>query len=298
MTPPAARPPPPSAAACRWPAAGPHHRTNVADNTSRLKCRDKVDGPAWPSNCIDEPVGRISGGPMRVSDRDVTPSADVRDASNPRVFGPHAEWLQLAVNGRGHRIRADPATTLAEVLRDELELTGTKIGCDRGACSACTVWLDGEVASSCMTLAFDARGRRDHDDRRARADGDAASGAAGLHRARRDAVRLLHAGHGHELRGAGRAQPRLHAGRREGGGQRAPVPVRHVSRTSSRRRWPRAAASRSSAIKGRERRDPETADRRGRRPSRRSRRPRQSARPGPRRSSRRLRHRRRSHCSR
>ena len=96
---------------------------------------------------------------MRVSDRDVTPSADVRDASNPRVFGPHAEWLELAVNGRRHRIRADPATTLAEVLRDQLELTGTKIGCDRGACSACTVWLDGEVASSCMTLAFDARGR-------------------------------------------------------------------------------------------------------------------------------------------
>ena len=49
--------------------------------------------------------------------------------------------------------------TLAEVLRDHLDLTGTKIGCDRGACSACTVWLDGDVVASCMTLAFDARGR-------------------------------------------------------------------------------------------------------------------------------------------
>jgi xanthine dehydrogenase YagT iron-sulfur-binding subunit len=76
-----------------------------------------------------------------------------------RVFGPEPVLLRLAVNGRDLRVHADPATTLTEVLRDQLGLTGTKIGCDRGACSACTVWLDGEVASSCMTLAFDARGR-------------------------------------------------------------------------------------------------------------------------------------------
>jgi carbon-monoxide dehydrogenase small subunit/xanthine dehydrogenase YagT iron-sulfur-binding subunit len=67
--------------------------------------------------------------------------------------------LQLNVNGRDVSVRADPATTLAELLRDQLGLVGTKIGCDRGACSACTVWLDGEVASSCLTFAFDARGR-------------------------------------------------------------------------------------------------------------------------------------------
>jgi len=76
------------------------------------------------------------------------------------VLGPEAIALTLSINGRDVSIRADPATTLAQVLRDELGLTGTKIGCDRGACSACTVWLDGDVASSCMTLAFDARGRK------------------------------------------------------------------------------------------------------------------------------------------
>jgi xanthine dehydrogenase YagT iron-sulfur-binding subunit len=76
------------------------------------------------------------------------------------IFGPDAGELTLSVNGRLVRVTVDPATTLAEALRYSLGLTGTKIGCDRGACSACTVWLDGEVAASCMTLALDARGRQ------------------------------------------------------------------------------------------------------------------------------------------
>jgi xanthine dehydrogenase YagT iron-sulfur-binding subunit len=75
------------------------------------------------------------------------------------VLGPGAVPVSLSVNGRNVSVRVDPATTLVEVLRNQLGLTGTKIGCDRGACSACTVWLDGEPASCCMTLALDARGR-------------------------------------------------------------------------------------------------------------------------------------------
>ena len=67
--------------------------------------------------------------------------------------------LSLTVNGQPRTLRVDPATTLVEVLRDELGLTGTKIGCDRGACSACTVWVGGEVVASCMTFALDARGK-------------------------------------------------------------------------------------------------------------------------------------------
>jgi xanthine dehydrogenase YagT iron-sulfur-binding subunit len=75
------------------------------------------------------------------------------------VLGPGTVPVALTVNRRSVSVRVDPATTLVEVLRNELGLTGTKVGCDRGACSACTVWLDGEPASSCMTLALDARGR-------------------------------------------------------------------------------------------------------------------------------------------
>ena len=137
--------------------------------------------------------------------------------------------LSLTVNGRPCTVHVDPATTLAEVLRDELGLTGTKIGCDRGACSACTVWLDGEVVASCMTLRARRARPADHDHRGTRARRAASSGAAGLRRARRHAVRLLHARHGDELRGAGRAQSRLHARRCERRSQRPSVSLRHLS---------------------------------------------------------------------
>jgi xanthine dehydrogenase YagT iron-sulfur-binding subunit len=78
----------------------------------------------------------------------------------PQTFGPQAAPLTLFINGEPRTAPADPATTLVEFLRDGLGLTGTKIGCDRGACSACTVWIDDEVAASCMTLAYDVRHRK------------------------------------------------------------------------------------------------------------------------------------------
>jgi len=81
------------------------------------------------------------------------------DRDDLGTFGAEPRSLSLHVNGEVRTALADPATTLAEFLRDALGLTGTKIGCDRGACSACTVWIDGEVAASCMTLAFDVRER-------------------------------------------------------------------------------------------------------------------------------------------
>jgi xanthine dehydrogenase YagT iron-sulfur-binding subunit len=98
-----------------------------------------------------EPTTLLSGVAVGVD------TAIARDGA--RVIGPDAVLLALQVNGRSVRVLADPGTTLGQVLREQLGLTGTKIGCDRGACSACTVWLDGSVASSCMTLALDARGR-------------------------------------------------------------------------------------------------------------------------------------------
>ncbi len=73
----------------------------------------------------------------------------------PKVIGPGAVTVALLVNGKKHAVAVEPRTTLAEALRDKLGLTGTKVVCDRGACSACTVHLDGMPVNACMTLALD-----------------------------------------------------------------------------------------------------------------------------------------------
>lgn len=75
------------------------------------------------------------------------------------VSGPGPVPLTLQINGQDRKLSVEPRATLAEVLRLELGLTGTKVVCDRGACSACTVWLDGVPVNSCMTFAHDAAGR-------------------------------------------------------------------------------------------------------------------------------------------
>lgn len=67
--------------------------------------------------------------------------------------------IQLTINGRTHDLVVPPHSTLLEILRDDLGLTGTKRGCDLGACGACTVILDGRPVSSCLTLAVEAVGQ-------------------------------------------------------------------------------------------------------------------------------------------
>jgi xanthine dehydrogenase YagT iron-sulfur-binding subunit len=71
------------------------------------------------------------------------------------AVGPGKVPLKLRVNGEVRTVNVEPRTTLAEALRDELHLTGTKVVCDRGSCSACTVMLDKTPVCSCMTLAVD-----------------------------------------------------------------------------------------------------------------------------------------------
>ena len=70
-------------------------------------------------------------------------------------FGPDAMTIKMKVNGITKSLSVEPRTTLASALRDHLELTGTKVVCDRGSCSACTVYLDGEPVNSCMLSVFD-----------------------------------------------------------------------------------------------------------------------------------------------
>lgn len=68
--------------------------------------------------------------------------------------------MQIEVNGVQHRVEAEPERTLLTVLRDELDLTGTKYGCGEGQCGACTVLIDGAPARSCQTLASKMGGKK------------------------------------------------------------------------------------------------------------------------------------------
>jgi len=68
--------------------------------------------------------------------------------------------IAVVVNGTARRVEVEDRWTLAELLRDHLDLTGTKIGCDRGECGACTVLVDGAPVYSCSQLAVWMDGRR------------------------------------------------------------------------------------------------------------------------------------------
>jgi aerobic-type carbon monoxide dehydrogenase small subunit (CoxS/CutS family) len=80
-------------------------------------------------------------------------------AAPVRALGPDKVAVKLRINNQVHALSIEPRATLAEVLRDELHMTGTKIVCDRGACSACTVMLEKTPVCSCMTLAMDVGSR-------------------------------------------------------------------------------------------------------------------------------------------
>jgi len=67
---------------------------------------------------------------------------------------------QLNVNGTTHRLEIEPERSLLSILRDELDLTGSKYGCGEGQCGACTVLIDGQSVRSCLTPAVSAAGKR------------------------------------------------------------------------------------------------------------------------------------------
>ena len=71
---------------------------------------------------------------------------------------PAAAPVTLSINGKSHALALDPRTTLLDALREHLNLTGSKKGCDHGQCGACTVLVDGRRVLSCLTLAASVRG--------------------------------------------------------------------------------------------------------------------------------------------
>lgn len=91
----------------------------------------------------------------------ITGALGAREAERdgPKALGPGAVDVTITVDGKKRKLSVEPRVTLLDALRDRLDVTGPKRVCDRGACGACTVLLDGVTVNACMTLAVDADGR-------------------------------------------------------------------------------------------------------------------------------------------
>lgn len=79
---------------------------------------------------------------------------DITDENNWEVADDTLPTINVTVNGYRRKLNVEPRTTLVEMLRDTLGLTGTKIGCNHGQCGACTVLLDGRRVNACLVLAL------------------------------------------------------------------------------------------------------------------------------------------------
>ncbi len=86
--------------------------------------------------------------------------ADAQTAGGAKVMGPGEVPVSLMVNGKRLDLKVEPRVTLLDALRTRADQTGPKRVCDRGACGACTVIIDGRTQYSCSTLAIDVQGRQ------------------------------------------------------------------------------------------------------------------------------------------
>jgi xanthine dehydrogenase YagT iron-sulfur-binding subunit len=80
-------------------------------------------------------------------------------AQGVKPLGPGPVPIQLNINGRVHKLEVEPRVTLLDAVRTRLNITGVKRVCDRGACGACTMIVDGETIYACSTLAIEAQGK-------------------------------------------------------------------------------------------------------------------------------------------
>lgn len=78
--------------------------------------------------------------------------------SKGNAVNPHMMDVTLSINKQTHKMSIDTRTTMLDLLRENLDLTGSKKGCDHGQCGACTILLDGRRVNSCLTLAVTAQG--------------------------------------------------------------------------------------------------------------------------------------------
>ena len=100
-----------------------------------------------------------SAGTAGLMNAEAAPAAPTPEVT-PMTANDTWARITLDVNGQSHTVEVDPRTTLLDLLREHLQLTGTKKGCDHGQCGACTVLLEGRRVNSCLTLAVMHSGSR------------------------------------------------------------------------------------------------------------------------------------------
>jgi aerobic-type carbon monoxide dehydrogenase small subunit (CoxS/CutS family) len=99
-----------------------------------------------------------STGVVSIAATVITPAG--LDAQGVREVGPGEVPVRLNVNGRDLNLTIEPRVTLLDALRMRADLTGNKRGCDRGACGACTMLVDGRPVYACSTLAIEVQGKK------------------------------------------------------------------------------------------------------------------------------------------
>ncbi len=109
-----------------------------------------MNNPMFARREFLQAIGAAAGGAAAMG---AMPGMSSESPSPPRA-ATTAVPVTLTVNGTEHRLDLDPRASLLDTLRERLHLTGTKKGCDRGECGACTVHVDGRRILSCMTLAI------------------------------------------------------------------------------------------------------------------------------------------------
>ncbi len=120
------------------------------DHGDSCSCEAGVSRRGFLGSVGSAAVGVAAAGALATESKAAEPAAPL--AGEPVK-------LTLKVNGRTEKLLVEPRWTLLYVLRDRLGLTGTKPGCERGECGACTVLLDGVPRYSCLTLALEAEGK-------------------------------------------------------------------------------------------------------------------------------------------